>query len=197
MDPFLKSLQLRAALFLSVALGLGGCATMQPQDFAGSKTHFDLIGYFTGHTQSWGVFENHGGAPKRWFMADSIGKREADGTLVLTQHFVYSQGKKTMRVWHIRRVDATHWEATASDMVGVARAEARGNALFWQYTITVNAKNPLATVHVRQWIYQPEETDTVITRLVVTKLGVPIFQVTESIHHVPEDGSRVKGNAAD
>ena len=45
-------------------------------------------------------------------------------------------------------------------------------------------KNPLATVHVRQWIYQPEGTDTLMTRLVITKMGMKVFEVTESIHHV-------------
>ena len=157
---------------------------MQPQDFAGSTTHFDLIRYFSGHTKSWGVFENGGGAPKRWFEADSVGKPGPDGTLVLTQHFVYSRGKNTMRIWRIRRVDATHWEATANDMVGVAHGVGYGNAFYWTYNITVDRKDPLATVHVRQWIYQPEGTDTVMTRLVVTKLGVRLFEVTESIHHV-------------
>ena len=162
---------------------------MQPQDFAGSTTHFDLLRYFTGPTKSWGVYENGGGTPKRCFKADSIGTRQPDGSLILRQHFVYSQGKDTSRVWRIRRVDATHWEGTANDMVGVARGECEGNAFYWTYNITVDRNNPLATVHVRQWIYQPEGTDTVMTRLVVTKLGVPLFEVTESIHHVPE-GSR-------
>jgi hypothetical protein len=184
---FLKRPKLRAAVLLSAVLSLGGCATMQPRDFADSKTHFELDRYFTGHTRSWGVFENRGGAPKRWFIADSIGKRPADGTLVLTQRFVFSDGKKQIRIWSIRRVDATHWEATANDMVGVARGEGTGNAFYWEYNITVNPKNPLATVHIRQWIYQPEGTDTVMTRLVITKMGMPLFEVSESIHHVADD----------
>jgi hypothetical protein len=187
MLSFLKPLHLRVAFLFSAVLSLAGCATMQPQDFAGSKTRFDLIRYFTGHTKSWGVFENGGGAPKRWFMADSVGKLRPDGTLILTQHFVYSSGKKTMRVWQIRQIDATHWDGTANDLVGVAHGECKGNALYWTYNITVNRKNPLATVHVRQWIYQPEGTDTVMTRLVVTKMGLPLFEVTESIRHVPDD----------
>jgi hypothetical protein len=39
---------------------------------------------------------------------------------------------------------------------------------------------------LRQWLYQPEGTDIVMTRLVGTKLGVTIFEVTESIHHVAD-----------
>jgi hypothetical protein len=184
MIHFLKKRRFRAAALLSAVLSLGGCATMQPQDFGKSKTPFELDRYFTGHTRSWGVFENRGGAPRRYFTADSVGKRDATGALVLTQHFRFSDGQKQMRIWRIRRVDATHWEATANDMVGDARGEGTGNAFYWEYDIRVNRRNPLTTVHVRQWIYQPEETDTVMTRLVITKLGMPLFEVTESIHHV-------------
>jgi hypothetical protein len=182
----MKSRKIRAALSLAGTLALGGCATMHPRDFANSPTHFDLERYFTGHARSWGVFENLGGAPKKWFIADNRGQRQADGTLVLTQHFNFSDGTKQMRVWRIRRIDATHWDATANDMVGVAHGEAAGNAFYWEYNITVNRENPLATVHVRQWIYQPVGTDTVMTRLVVTKLGLKLFEVTESIHHVTD-----------
>jgi hypothetical protein len=177
---------MKRVLLLLAAPLLGGCATMQPPDFAGSQTHFELDRYFTGHARSWGVFENGGGAPKKTFVAYSVGKRAEDGTLVLTQHFQFSDGKRQVRIWRIRRIDATHWDATANDMVGVAHGTGVGNAFYWEYNITVNRKNPLATVHVRQWIYQPEATDTVMTRLVVTKLGFKLFEVTESIHHVAD-----------
>jgi hypothetical protein len=184
---FLKRLKLRTAGLLFAVFSLGGCASLQPQDFAGSKTRFILDRYFLGHTRSWGVFEDRGAAPKRWFIADSIGKRQPDGTLVLTQHFVFSDGKKQLRIWRIRRIDENHWDATANDMIGVAHGVGYGNTLHWEYTIRVDAKNPLSDVHIRQWIYQPEGTDTVMTRLVITKLGLPLFQVTESIHHVGDE----------
>ena len=159
---------------------------MTPQDFATSKTHFELDRFFEGHNRSWGVFEDTSGAPKRSFICDSFGTRARDGSLTLDQHFRFSDGKTQQRLWHIRRVDATHWEATANDLVGIARGECAGNALYWEYKIKVDAGNPLSVVSIRQWIYQPEGTDTVMTRLVGTKLGLTLFEVTESIHHVPD-----------
>jgi hypothetical protein len=89
-------------------------------------------------------------------------------------------------LWRIRRVDSTHWEATANDMVGTARGEGLGNALYWEYTIGLNLKNPLATVHIRQWMYLAEGADSLMTRLVITKLGIKVSDVTEVIHHVPD-----------
>jgi len=120
-------------------------------------------------------------------MCDNRGVRDATGEVTLTQHFRFNDGKTQMRVWRIHRVDATHWDATANDVVGVAHGEGYGNALYWEYNIMVDPKNPLSGVHIRQWIYQPEGTDSLMTRLVVTKLGVALFEVSEVIHRVPAD----------
>jgi hypothetical protein len=170
------------ALFVSVIL-LSGCASLQPQDFKSSQTRFELDRYFTGHTRSWGVFENPDGSPRRYFTCDSYGKRDSVGDVILNQYFHFSDGKTQMRDWHIHRVDSSHWEATANDMIGVARGEGSGNAFYWEYTLTLDRKNPLASVHIRQWMYQAEGTDSLMTRLIITKLGVTVFEVSEVIHH--------------
>jgi hypothetical protein len=180
----------RAFALLASVLFIAGCASLQPQDFAKSETRFELDRYFTGHTRSWGVFENPNGEPRRYFSCDSYGKRDSAGDVTLTQHFRFSDGKTQMRIWHIHRADSTHWEATANDVIGVVRGEGVGNAFFWEYTITLDRKNPLATVHIRQWMYQPEATDTLMTRLVITKLGFTVFEVSEVIHHVPSESRK-------
>ncbi len=182
--------RLRYFLALALAVGLPGCTTLQPRDFAKSSTRFELDRYFDGHSRSWGVFENTNGGPRRFFTCDNRGKRDETGEVILTQHFEFSDGKKQMRVWHIHRVDATHWEATANDLVGVAKGQGFGNAFYWEYTITLNRKDPLATVHIRQWMYQPEGTTDLMTRLVISKLGVTVSEVSEVIHRVPNDSAK-------
>jgi hypothetical protein len=177
---------MRCAIVLALAAILSGCASMQPADFVPSQTHFELDRYFVGHARSWGVFENPDGRPHRSFVCDSYGKRDAAGDVILRQYFHFSDGKTQRRNWRIHRDDATHWEATANDMVGVAHGQAEGNAFYWEYTITLDRKDPLATVHVRQWIYQPVGTDSLMTRLVITKMGITVAEVSEVIHHVPE-----------
>ncbi len=177
----------RWLVFCASAWLISSCASLQPHDFAKSETHFELDRFLTGHTRSWGVFENTSGAPRRSFTCENHGTRDAAGDLVLTQHFQFSDGKTQTRIWHVHRVDATHWEGTANDMVGIARGEGMGNAFYWEYTISVDCRNPLATVHVRQWMYQPEGADILMTRLVITKMGLALFEVSEVIHRVTND----------
>jgi hypothetical protein len=167
-----------------LAYCLTGCASMQPHDFAGSPTRFELDRYFTGHARSWGVFENDSGQPHRSFVCDSYGKQNAKGDVALHQDFRFSDGKSQTRDWIIHRTDETHWEATANDMVGTAKGVGEGNAFYWQYTISLDKENPLATVHISQWMYLGVGTDTLMTRLIIRKLGIKVSQVSEVIHHV-------------
>ena len=161
-----------------------GCASLRVQDFAKSETRFELDTYFTGHARSYGVFENTDGNPRRTFVCDSHGTREACGDVRLHQVFHFGDGKTQVRDWHIHRVDSTHWTATANDMIGIAHGEGQGNAFHWEYDITLNPKNPLATVHVRQWMYLAGDTETLMTRLVITKLGITVSEVSEVIHRM-------------
>jgi hypothetical protein len=180
----MPSPKLRAALALLATLILPACSTLQPRDFAKSENHFELDRYFTGHLTSYGVFETPGGDPKRTFTCDNHGTRQKDGQVFLHQDFKFSDGTRQQRDWKIRRVDDTHWDATANDMIGVARGEGQGNAFEWDYTITADRGNPIASAHVHQWLYLTDDRGRVLSRLVITKLGVQLFQVSEIIRPV-------------
>jgi Protein of unknown function (DUF3833) len=154
-EPVLRGVVALASFVLG-----SGCGSLQSQDLARSHSSFELIRFFTGHSRSWGVFETSHGQPRRYFTCDSYGKRTTADDLTLYQHFFFSEGKTQNRVWQIHRVDSSHWKAKADDMVGVAQAVSFGNTLSLEYTITLDRRNPMATVHIRQWIYQLEESGT-------------------------------------
>ena len=118
----------RARFLLGLAaLLFAGCASVPPEHFADAKPTFDPVAYFTGHTRSWGVFENRAGEPARRFATDCHGRMEG-GVLVLDQTFTYEDGTRQERHWRIRRADAHRYEATANDVVGTGTGEAYGNA---------------------------------------------------------------------
>ena len=127
-----------------VVLGGAGCSSLAPAQFQDTAPRFDPAAYFTGHTHSHGVFENRAGEPARRFETDAVGHWEG-GELTLNQTFTYQDGKVQHRRWRIRRLDAHRFEATASDVVGLARGEAYGNAFRWEYTVALKPGNPLIT----------------------------------------------------
>jgi hypothetical protein len=163
---------------------LSGCSTLQPRDFANARSRFEPDRYFTGRTQSWGVFENRAGEPRKRFTTEAVGRRDAAGDLRLTQNFHFDDGGTQQRIWHIRRLDEHRYEATANDVIGKARGEAHGNAFRWNYTVALQPGNPLSHVRLHQWMYQPEGTQTMFTRAFITKAGIRVAQVSESFRRV-------------
>lgn len=174
---------------VALACGLTGCGSLKPADFAGAGKKFRPDEYFGGHVRSWGVMENRRGEPRRRFTTESFGTREASGVTIITQTFTHEDGHKEQRVWRVRRIDEHHFEGTANDVVGVARGVAFGNAFRWKYTIALKPGNPFSHVHLKQWMYQPEESETVFTRAIVKKFGFTLGEVTESFRRVstPDD----------
>ncbi|MEO6034685.1 MAG: DUF3833 family protein [Verrucomicrobiota bacterium] len=170
--------------FLILVALATGCSSLQPLDFADASTTFEPDTYFTGRVLSWGVTENRAGKPKTRFTTESIGKRDASGDVMIEQTFHYDGGRTQLRTWHVHRLDAHHYEAKANDVVGKARGEAQGNAFRWEYTIALKPGNPLANVRMQQWMFLPEGTDTMFTRVIVKKFGFRIAQVSESFHRM-------------
>ncbi|MEO5804361.1 MAG: DUF3833 family protein [Verrucomicrobiota bacterium] len=172
-------------LFASIVVGVAtGCSSLQPGDFADSKTTFEPDKYFTGYVRSWGVTENRAGEPKSRFTTESFGKSDAAGDVRIEQTFHFDEWRTQKRIWHVHRIDAHHYEATANDVVGKARGEAQGNVFRWEYTIALKPGNPFANVRLHQWMYLPEGTETLFTRVAVKKFGIKIAQVTESFQRV-------------
>ena len=174
MHPARRFLSLAAATAL-----LAGCSHLPPQGFAWVGPRFEPVAFFTGHTRSWGVFEDRTGAnPTRWFTTDCHGRME-DGALALDQTFTYSDGSTQQRHWRIRRVDEHRYEATADDVVGTGRGEAYGNAFHWEYTVALQPGNPLGNVRLKQWMYLQADGRTMLNRGTVSKAGVTVAQIAE------------------
>ena len=171
-----------AALISSAALLAAGCHSLPVTHFADATPRLDPMAYFTGHTQSWGVFETRAGDPARRFRTDCHGRREGD-TLVLDQTFTYDDGHQQLRHWRIRRVDAHRFAATANDVVGTGTGEAYGNTFRWEYTVALKPGHPLENVRLRQWMYLQEDGRTLLNRGSVRALGIEVAQVTEQFRH--------------
>jgi hypothetical protein len=158
---------------------LGGCSnTMKPTDFAGTKPEMKPLAFFDGHTVSWGMVETAGGAPDTPFTSDMVGTTDPDGTLHLTQHFSFADGRKPERVWTFRRTGDHTYEGTANDVDGPAEGEAYGNLFHWTYTLELSPGNALKKVSMEQWMYlQPN--GTMVNRVTIRKLGLVVAMVTE------------------
>lgn len=80
-----------------------------------SSSHGDIFDYFE---RSVGMVQDRSGKQIRRFHVEIAGDVIGD-TLTLNEHFVYDDGEKQQRVWHIRRLGNDRYEGTAEDIEGV------------------------------------------------------------------------------
>ena len=167
----------RCALAL-IAFGLTSCSSLQPSDFQAARPVLNPIQFFTGRTRSSGVMETRRGAPIQRVTTETIGRREGN-LLELEQDLHFGDGPKQSRSWRIREIDPHHFEATANDIIGVARGEAYGNVFHWTFTLALSPGNPLLNVRMSQWMYLQPDGRTLINHTTIRKVGIVVTQVTE------------------
>ncbi len=166
----------RAVLLLCVFLG--GCSSLEPQDFTAAVPLFEPDKFFEGPVRSWGVIETRSGSPKSRLRADLFGRREG-ADVVVTQDFTFQDGRKQQRIWKIRRIDEHRYGAFADDVIGPAVGYAFGNAFHWKYTLQLRPGNFFSRVRMEHWMYLLGDGETMINRVVIRKFGVIVAQTTE------------------
>jgi hypothetical protein len=163
-------------LVLVALLGLAGCSTMKPQDFAGTEPVLTIESYFAGKTKAWGIYQDRFGDLQRQFTVDIDGKWDGQ-ELVLTEDFLYSDGEVDRRVWRIRKLDAHTYEGRAGDVVGTATGVAYGKALNWRYDLNLKYGSGTIRVSFDDWMFL-QDKEVMINRATVSKFGLTVGEVT-------------------
>lgn len=163
---------------LAGLLGLAGCASVEPLDYAAEKPELDLTRYFDGTLDAHGMFQDRSGRVVKRFHVE-IAASWKGGTGTLDERFTYSDGSTQRRVWTLTRVDAHHFTGRADDVVGEARGEARGNALRWTYVLALPVDGKVYNVDFDDWMFLMDDR-TMLNRSVMSKFGVRLGEVTLS-----------------
>ena len=90
------------ALSLPLMMQLTGCSA-DIADYRQQQPRLDIFQYFQGETQAWGMVQDRSGKQLRRFHV-AINGDVVGNTLTLNERFVYDDGEKQQRVWHIRRL---------------------------------------------------------------------------------------------
>jgi hypothetical protein len=167
-----------AALFVVLIL-LTSCSSVQVNEYREETPTLDLARYFDGTIDGWGMFQDRRGKVLKRFKV-RIDASWKDNVGTLDEHFVWSDGKKTRRVWTITRVDPRNYTGSAADVVGTAQGEAYGNALRWRYVLNLEVEDGKTyEVDFDDWMFLIDER-TLLNRSFMSKYGFELGQVTLS-----------------
>lgn len=163
------------ALSLALVLLLSGCSA-EIADYRQQQPPLDIFHYFQGETEAWGMVQDRSGKQLRRFHVDIRGDVVGE-TLTLHEQFVYDDGEKQQRVWHIRRLSADRYEGTAGDIEGVAKGQAAGNAFNWRYSMNVKARGRTWLLHFDDWMYL-QDGNHLFNKTGMKKFGITVGTVT-------------------
>lgn len=174
-------MRLLSRTVILAALLVTGC-DRSPDPPAGSGPPFDPVTFFDGHTKSWGVVEDRSGAPSEWIVTDSHGEKQGPDHLTMQQHLTFQDGTTQERDWTLWRSGPAQFDATANDMIGIAKGTADGNIFHWQWVLARGPANGLLNVTMNQWMYRMAD-GSVMIRSTISKLDVILAEVTEQFTH--------------
>ena len=179
---------LQRAFKLVVVLGsmllLLSCASPKVTDYADQKPVLKLQEFFNGRVYAYGIFTKRSGEVAKRFKVTIDSRWETlDGipTGTLDESFEYSDGTQQKRIWTIREVQPFQYIGTADDVVGQANGQASGNALQWQYTLSLPVDGRVYEVQFHDWMYLIDQK-VMLNRASMRKFGFELGEVTLSFH---------------
>jgi len=145
-------------------------------DYAQTQPKLDIFTYFKGDSVAYGMVQDYTHKQTRRFSVKIRGDVVAD-TLTLHEDFVYDDGEKQTRVWHIRKLADGTYTGTAGDIIGTAKGQAAGNAFNWNYVMDVKSGGSTYRLTFDDWIYQQDEQH-LFNATSLKKFGVEVARVT-------------------
>ena len=161
-----------------VPLALAGCAGVAVEQYRAAAPALDLRTYFNGTIDGWGMFQKRSGEVVKRFHVVIDAKWQGD-TGVLDEHFSWSDGSKSQRVWTLTRQANGSYLGHADDVVGQATGEVAGNALHWKYVLALPVDGRTWHVHFDDWMFLIDE-QTMINRATMSKWGFELGEVSLS-----------------
>jgi hypothetical protein len=169
---------MKRLLTLIACVLLGGCASPALERYRSETPPLDLPAYFNGTLDGWGMFQDRSGEVKKRFHVVIDARWQGDvGTL--DEHFQWADGTTSRRVWTLTRQADGRWQGQADDVVGPARGEVAGNALRWQYVLSLPVDGRVWHVDFDDWMFLIDER-TLLNRAVMSKWGIRLGEVTVS-----------------
>ena len=183
--PTLRRLAAGALLAAAslATLGLTGCASPTPSDYATQAPKLDLKQYFSGKLLAHGIVTDRAGKVLQRFTVQLTGTWVGD-TGTLDERFTYADGRQETRVWTLQRGADGHYTGTAADVLGTAQGQAAGNALNWRYTLLLPVDGRTWEVQFDDWMFLVDD-QVMLNRAVMSKFGIRLGEVLLSFHKLP------------
>lgn len=167
---------MKLLLAAALSLGLTACASTGIEEYRNERPALDLRTYLNGTLDAWGIFQGRSGEVKKRFHVVVEARWEGE-VGVLDEHFAWSDGTTSRRVWTLTRQPDGTFRGRADDVVGEAVGEVAGNALRWRYVLALPVDGKVYNVDFDDWMFLMDER-VMINRSYMSKWGFGLGEVS-------------------
>lgn len=175
-DGIIHSGRLAAALVVAVATWACVPAGHLRSEQAATPV-FDPVAFFAGRTRGTGSLKIILHRRQRTLVLGS-GVVRPDGSIVLDQEVRRGEDAPTDRTWRLQAVGRGRYRGTLTDAVGPVTGEVGGNRLHLSFAMK-------GGLRAQQWLYLEPGGQVARNRMVVTKFGLPVASLDETIAREP------------
>ena len=158
---------------------LSACSAPSPSHYANEAPRLDLKSFLNGPMTAHGMFQDRSGKVVKRFVVTMKGSWQGD-TGTLDEFFRYSDGTTQQRIWTIRQTAPGRFKATAPDVIGEATGESAGNALQWNYVLSLPVDGRVIEVSMDDWMFLIDDK-VLLNRTRMSKFGVRVGDITLTI----------------
>ncbi|HRX49694.1 MAG TPA: DUF3833 domain-containing protein [Spirochaetota bacterium] len=170
-----SSVKFVIAAVLMMLILQAGCSSVSIDDYKDEKPQLILEDYLNGTFDAYGIFINRSGQVTRRMHVVMKASWTGD-TGILDEDFIWSDGEKQKRIWHLKKISPSAYEGRAEDVVGAARGEVAGNAFHWEYTLAVNVDGSIYNFAFDDWMYLMNDR-ILINRAKMSKFGFKVGEI--------------------
>lgn len=122
-------------LTVFAVLALAACGQPDVKDFRAEQPKLDVRDYYKGRIIAFGTITDYAGKITDRVFVDMMGSWEGNNG-ILKEQFRYADGTTQERTWKLTvSDDGKQVTGTREDVIGKAKGEQAGNALFMEYTL--------------------------------------------------------------
>lgn len=169
-----------AGTVITLSLIMGGCSSMQIEDFDKTTPEFVPQAYFNGPMTAYGLVKDRSGKVTRRFKGKLVGSWDKNGVGTLDERFVYDDGETQHRVWTLRPTKDKKFIGTAGDIVGEGQMVANGNTVMLDYTMRVPYGDGTIDINVRDWLHLQED-GVILNHSKMKKFGFVVGELVITI----------------
>jgi len=136
---------------------------------------FDLLSWLEGHTFAQGVFEDRTGRVRRRFTVELAGQAEGN-TLRLHERFVFEDGERQERTWHLTRGAGRGFTGRAEDSVAEAAGRFEQGVAYLSSKLKLKIGRRTVAMRFEDAFYETGP-GLVVNRSTMSKWGIRLGQI--------------------